>query len=259
MGKDFLFNLSNYFMTHLRENLTAAGKPLAACCLSLLMFGTACSPNEPEIAEIENIKVSLRSNLELTTAGSVIKKPDILPVNAGEAETPLGTRRLTGGKYQDISQYELLPKVLRDEKRKELKIPLGDDSAPVLVGEKQLVLGGRGFDVQGFASQSAMPLLNTHLGRRPLKEEPPAFSGEQEKLAPLKEDVRTGKVLIFHSRPTGYFSSAPPPPENEADVEPARTSALHAEPPPLLETGKVSIDLLRGNETLNKDEYDRIR
>lgn len=256
-GKEFLFNLSNYFMTHLREAFDRTGKPLAACCLSLLMFGTACSPNEPETAEIENIKVSLRSNLDLTTAGPVIEKPDILPANAGEAEAPLGTRRLTGGKYQDISRYELLPKVLRDEKRKKLKIPLADDSASVLVGEKQLVLGGRGFDIQGFASHSELP-LEMNFGRRPLKEEPPAFSGEQEKLEPLKEDIRTGKVLIFHSRPTGYFSSAAAL-ENEADVEPARTSALRAETLPLLEPGKVSIDLLRGNETLNKDEYDRIR
>ena len=134
-------------MIHFREIFAAAGKPLAVCCLSLLLFGAACSPNEPEIAEIENIKVSLWSNLELTTPGPVIEKEVSLPANAGQAEAPLGARSLTGRKYQDMSRYELLPMVPSDEKIKELKIPLADDSGPVTVGEKQLVLGGRGFDV----------------------------------------------------------------------------------------------------------------
>ena len=136
----------------------------------------------------------------------------------------------------------------------------------VSVVDRPLTLAGRGFDIGGFPSPSGTGVEVDYL--RHLKKPVP----KMERVAPDPLDLqlkqaKSSKYLIFH--PLRPALSQLPKPLRQTGQAPA-TKAQNLDPIPetriflkesrksdlILRPGRESLDLLIGNETLNRRQYD---
>lgn len=156
------------------------------------------------------------------------------------------------------------------EKKGELRISKKGAHGTVMKRDKGLVFGGRGFEVNGFASKSKLPLgeaFTRHMQREPAR----MIITVKENLDLTQKEIKPAKPLIFHSRPAGFFKTAKRL-EIETDRKPARAPPFKPEFIPetklllsqggesilLLGPAKNSIDLLE-DEGLSFNRYHHLQ
>lgn len=219
--------------------------------------------------DISDVKTPfLSENKEdLKPEGTAIGKKEAGSISV----TPLpsdDTGYKTDKEYLSMKRYEQpVPATLPQETRKEL-----DDSGRFERREKNLVLGGKGFDIQGFNAQ-ARENLNVDTTSRLMAPVLPELPKKEPAHLDLEEGlIKDKRTLIFHDQGAGYFKSEkieikeekpkkPQPkvtapsgleiiPETKLRMSQGKDNQLTLSP------NERGIDLLMGNEELSRKIYD---
>ncbi len=225
----------------------------------------------------------------VTTAspGNALEKSIVSPVEKAENKPSLDKNSLGQGKqglvvervqkesvpseqetltYKDDPEYLAMNRFERFPP--ELKAPVVAQQSvrePTTVADKPLILAGRGFEIQGFQSHASQVIqadFLQHLNRSAPKVKPVRL----ERLDLQLTEAKTSKYLIFH--PLGPALSQlqkpvhwedPKPQNKPEDMERIPETKLlfkeNRKSQLILRPGNESLDLMIGNEKINRREY----
>ena len=245
----------------------------------------ACSQGAQEPLEIGTAQVELRSDLVIseaqrpTTALSDEKKRD----NLSRSLTPiLATQRISltaptsysqDRAYRSVKRYEFLPALSADPKpQKNLAKKDKPQADSWTLTGKPWVRKGKGFGVgsKRMASSNSVHLHQASYYSPTVASKP--FSNGSEHLEPMVEPFKSQKPLVFHHGATG-FAHEPRDNATLTDVSPAFETRLELLPIPetqvylsskpkthvTLAPAKNRLDLMYGNNNLNRDRFYKLR
>ena len=248
------------------------------------LVGFACSQEAQEPLEIGTAQVELRSDLALsegqhpTTASLDEKNPDSL----GQSSDPIqATRRISltaqtnysqNRAYRSVKRYEFLPALLMDPKTQKNFAQKGNVQADSsALADKHWVRAGKGFGVaaEEMASSKMVGLDHASYYFPTIASKP--YSKTSELLEPMVEPFKSQKPLIFHHGATGF---AHEPPDDAVLSDDSTTFETRLELSPIPETqvymsskpkthvmlapAKNRLDLMNGNENLNRARFNKL-
>ena len=245
---------------------------------------SACSQEAREPVEIGAAQVELRSELVLpepmsaSTGLATEENSD----QHGQATNPIpATQRIVLSELKNDSQdhtfntikrYEFLPALLTDSKARNSSTQESNThSNSWTLADKQWVRSGKGF---GIAAEGMTPRGPVRLDDTPYYFPTVAlkpYSKVSEHLKPMAGPFKSGKPLVFHSGATGFAHELP----EEAKLSThSRDYETHLELSPISETqvyfssqpttqvtlvpAKNRLDLMNGNENLNRHHFDKL-
>jgi hypothetical protein len=248
------------------------------------LAGCACSQEAREPVEVGTAQVELRSDLVLPEApgSSTALLADENPDHPGQSANSLPTAQrsaLSGLEdysqnraYRDIQRYEFLPALLKEPETQ--KSPDQESNAHANswpLAEKHWVRAGKGF---GVAAEGMVPSGTIHPNDAsyyfPTVALKP-YSKASEHLEPMAVPFKSRKPLVFHSGATG-FAHEPPADVTPSGHSPSFETRLELSPIPetqvylsakpkthvTLAPAKNRLDLMNGNETLNRDRFNKL-
>lgn len=165
------------------------------------------------------------------------------------------------------------PPLLESEDRKRRRASESEIPETVHIRDKDLILGGAGFEIKGFEEVSKGKLNTGFIAHLRPTRIPAALERKPDRLDLREENIKSKKNLIFHPALATSFRKEPlipktppawkPAREEERSVAldeiPATKVLLTEEPERLLKLrpDKESLDLLIGNEKLNRWRYEK--
>ena len=248
------------------------------------LAGFACSQEAREPVEVGTAQVELRSHLVLpetpgaSTTLSAEENPDHPSLSKNLILT---TQRIALSGLENYSQdrtygavkrYEFLPAVLKDSKtRKDSTQKESAHANSWTLADKHWVRAGKGF---GVAAEGMAPSGTVHLDDTPYYFPTVAlkpYSKASEHLEPMAEPFKSGKPLVFHSGATGFAHELPAE-ATPSGHSPAFGTRLELSPIPetqvyfssqpktkvTLAPAKHRLDLMNGNENLNRHRFDKL-
>jgi hypothetical protein len=247
------------------------------------LAGSACS-QETEPVEVGIAQAELRSDLILPESpGSSTALPIEENSNHGGqfASPRVSTQRIALSELENYSQdrayravkrYEFLPALLKQPKTR--KNPAQEGSAHAsswTLADKHWVRAGKGFGVaaEGMASPGTVHPDDASYYFPAVTLKP--YSKASEHLAPMAGSFKSQKPLIFHRGATG-FAHEPPADATSSGHSPAFETRLVLSPIPetqvylsskpktqvTLAPSKNRLDLMNGNEKLNRDRFGKL-
>jgi hypothetical protein len=245
---------------------------------------SACSQEAGELVEVGVTQVELRSDLVLPEApsASATLLAEENPDHLGPSTDLLpATQRITLSGLENYSQdrvygtvkrYEFLPTLLADSKARESSGQ--KDNAPAnswTLADKQWVRAGKGF---GVGAEGMTPPGTVHLDDEqyffPTVALKP-YSKASEHLKPMAEPFKSGKPLVFHNRASGFAHELPaedmpsrhsPAFETRLELSPIPETRVYFSSQPktkvTLAPAKHRLDLMNGNENLNRHRFDKL-
>jgi hypothetical protein len=257
------------------------------CGLALFagLAGFACSQEAKEPVEVGTAQVELRSHLVLPEApgASTTLSAEENPDRPGQSTNLIpDTQRITLSGLENYSQdraygavkrYEFLPALLTDSKTRNGSAQKGNAHANSwTLADKHWVRAGKGFGVaaEGMASSGTVHLDDTPYYFPTVALKP--YSRAAEHLEPMAEPFKSGKPLVFHSRATGFAHELPaeegpyrhsPAFETKLELSPIPETQVYFSSQPktkvTLAPAKNRLDLMNGNENLNRHRFDKLR
>jgi hypothetical protein len=245
---------------------------------------SACSEEAREPVEVGTAQVELRSDLVLPegpsastalsaeeTTGQPSQSTSPIPAAQRIALSELGSYSQDRA-YSDVKRYELLPALLADSKSRN-RSAKGDNTHADswTLADKHWVRAGKGF---GVATEGMAPTGTVHLDDAsyyfPTVALKP-YSKASEHLEPMAGPFKSGKPLVFHSKATGFAHELPAeathtghPPDSETRLElsPIPETQVYFSSQPktkvTLAPAKHRLDLMNGNENLNRHRFDTL-
>ncbi len=147
-------------------------------------------------------------------------------------------------------------------------VPAQSDIREALTGaDKPLVLAGKGFDIQGFQSLTKEPMHVDFLQRLHRRDQGNVEEKPREQLDLALHQVKSSKSLIFHPTQPALSKLPPLPSEMNRETEIEKFEDMDEIPETHLHTqenkenllilrpGSSSLNLLTGNEKLNKKQF----
>jgi hypothetical protein len=245
------------------------------------LTGFACSQEAREPVEVGAAQVELRSDLALpetpgsSTALSAEKNPDVF----GESTNPMPATRhivLPGSEkssqdpaYRAVKRYEFLPALLTNSQSSAQG--KNAHASSWTLADKHRIRGGKGFGVaaEGMVSPGTVHSDDTSYYFPTVALKP--YSKASEHLEPMAGLFKSRKPLVFHNGATGFAHELP------AEATPSRHSSAvetRLELSPIPETqvyfssqpktkvtlapAKNRLDLMNGNENLNRHRYQKL-
>ena len=245
---------------------------------------SACSQEAREPVEIGAAQVELRSELVLPepTSASTGLVTEESPGQPGQSTNSIpATQRIVLSElkndsqdraYGTVKRYEFLPALLTDSKAQDSSAQ-GDSSHtnPWTLADKQWVRSGKGF---GVAAEGMTPKGTVRLDDTPYYFPTVAFkpySKASEHLEPMAEPFKSGKPMIFHSGATGFAHELPVEPkpsthwrdyETHLELSPIPETQVYFSSQPTtqvtLAPAKNRLDMMNGNENLNRHRFDKL-
>lgn len=222
-------------------------------------------PIAPSVKEQVSKPLPEKNKLEQAEQDSVIEhvKKELVQSDSPRTFLQSEKKELTYKKDQDYLAMNRFERPLLEAKTPVIAPPHVRESTDVM--DKPLVLAGKGFDIQGFQSHASRVIqadFLQHLNRPAPKMKPV----RQERLDLQLIEAKTSKYLIFH--PLGPTLSQFQKPIHWGDPESRKkpqdlesipeTKLLFTESEKsdlILRPRRESLDLLIGNENLNRKEY----
>jgi hypothetical protein len=256
------------------------------CGLALFagLAGFACSQEAKEPVEVGTAQVELRSHLVLPEApgASTTLSAEENPNHPGQSTNLItATQRIAlaglednsqGRAYGAVKRYEFLPALLTDSKARNSSA--GKDNAHAnswTLADKHWVRAGKGF---GVAEERLAPSGTVHIDDTPYYFPTVAlkpYSKASQHLEPMAEPFKSGKPLVFHSRATGFAHELPseathsrhsPAFETRLELSPIPETRVYFSSRPntkvTLSPSKNRLDLMNGNENLNRHRFDNL-
>ena len=245
--------------------------------------GSACS-QKAEPVEVGTAQVELRSDLILPESpGSSTALPVEESSNhGGQLTNPrVSTQRIALSELENYSQdrayravkrYEFLPALLRQSKTRKNSDREGNAHASSwTLADKHWVRAGKGFGVaaEGMVSPGTVHPddASYYFPTVALK----SYSKASEHLEPMAGPFKSRKPLIFHRGATG-FAHEPPADATSSGHSPVIETRLVLSPIPetqvylssrprtqvILASSKSRLDLMNGNENLNRDRFGKL-
>jgi len=245
---------------------------------------SACSQEAREPVEVGTAQVELRSDLVLPegpsastalsteeTMGQPSQSTSPIPASQRIALSELGSYSQDRA-YSDVKRYELLPVLLSDSKTLSRSAKGGSTHADLwTLADKHWVRAGKGF---GVASEGMAPTGTVRIDDAPyyfptitLK----PYSDASEHLEPMSGPFKSGKPLVFHSNANGFAHELPAETthskhslDSEARLELSpipETQVFFSSQPKTkvtLAPAKHRLDLMNGNENLNRHRFDTL-
>jgi len=252
-------------------------------CLFLnFSFGLSEAQEEEKMVKIPDsppqITITLRSdftfdqNLEPDPQKHSVEKNQFSGKNkksiVGQKKPPSSTFKVDKN-YQSIERFEMVsPKEIEISFNQNTKLSKKTIRGTVQLKDKSLILAGRGFNIQNFDASSDLPIgldYTSHL--RGQVQHIPTI-GTKEHLDPAEEYSKHTKDLIY-GETRAAFDKMPQFKVKRDDVEPEVKMPVSVEKssnsvlvfPPgkesiaIISRDKEPLDLLLGNETLNKKRF----
>ena len=248
------------------------------------LAGFACSQEAREPVEVGAAQVELRSDLALpetpgsSTALSAEKNPDV----SSESTNPLpATRHIVLPRsekssqdpaYRSVKRYEFLPAMLTDSKaRKRSAQGKNAHASSWALADKHRIRGGKGFGVaaEGMISPGTVHSDDTSYYFPTVALKP--YSKASEHLQPMAGPFKSQKTLVFHNRATGFAHELPaeatpsrhsPAFETRLELSPVPETQIYFSSQPktkvTLAPAKNRLDLMNGNENLNRHRYQKL-
>jgi hypothetical protein len=244
-----------------------------------LLFACTQEPREP--VEVGAAQVELRSDLDLSEAprSSSALSPEENPDHLGPPASPMPTIQripLTGSMsdsqdhaYEAVSRYEF---PLRNPKA--LKVSTQESNTHTNswpLASKHWVRTGKGF---GVAAEGTAPPGIVHINDAeyyfPTVALKP-YSEATEHLEPVADPFKSSKPLVFHSGATGFAHEPPTEAtpsrhsssfETRLELSPIPETQVYFSSQPktkvTLAPAKNRLDLMNGNENLNRDRFGKL-
>jgi hypothetical protein len=243
---------------------------------------SACSQEAREPVEVGTAQVELRSHLVLpegpsASTGLVAEENTDHP---GQSTNPTPTSQriaLSGLEnysqdraYGAVRRYEFLPTLLTDSKTRK-NISQKDNADSWTLADKHWVRAGKGF---GVAAEGVTPTGRVHLDDAKYyfpAVAPKPYAKASEHLEPMAGPFKSGKPLVFHSKATGFAHELPaegtpsrhfPEFETRLELSPIPETQVYFSSQPktkvTLAPAKNRLDLMNGNENLNRHRYDKL-
>ncbi len=253
----------------------------------ILLAGTisfACSQEAHEPVEVGAAQVELRSDLVLPEgpSASTTLLAEENPDHPGQSTNPIPVAQriaLLGlendsqdGAHGDIKRYEFLPALLTDSKNQGSSVQEGNtDADSWTLADKQWVRAGKGF---GVAAEGVTPTGTVHLDDAkyyfPTVALKP-YVNASEHLEPMTGHFKSGKPLVFHRGATGFAHDLPaeatptrrsPAFETRLELSPIPETQVYFSSQPktkvTLAPAKNRLDIMNGNENLNRHRFDKL-
>ena len=237
----------------------------------------ACSQGAQEPVKVGTAQVELRSDLVLPEApgASTTLLAEENPDHPGRSANFISaTRRIVLSRlendskdrtYRAVKRYEYLPDLLAESKSRKSSAQNTHTSPSALAG-KHWVRGGKGFGVaaEGMASSGTVHSDDASYYSPTVALKP--YSKASEHLEPIAEPFKSRKPHIFHSRATGFTHELPAEaapsghsPAFETRLSPIPETRVYMSSKPrtkvTLAPAKNHLDLMKGNENLNRHRY----
>jgi len=243
---------------------------------------SSCSLGGKDEPKVKPVQIDMRTERGFAPpAGKVIvpqknfqksfqgaSQPSILT-----AEGILGTQSRAYKKdsaYRALNRYELPPPLRNHRANQVLRLREADLNA-VLSNDKPLVLAGRGFEILTFDAHAAPRIRVEGFGFLAPETIRTGLQNREDHLDPLDEYLKSRRPMIFHSGATGFSGSPPSLPHLRPvprKVSPAFIPQAVPETHLLmrrnesarlrLEQADHALDILAGNEKLNRRSYGKI-
>lgn len=252
--------------------------------LMLLAGMAACSQESREPVEVGVAQVELRSDLALpeTPGTSTALLGEEHPDHPGPSTNPVPTSQRNAlseleaysrdRAYRDIQRYELLPDSLKDSKARK-HFDQGDNghANSWTLADKYWVRAGKGFGVatEGMTSVRTVRPDDASYYLPAVVSKP--YSKPPEHLVPIAQPFKNRKPLVFHSGATGFAhepsveavpSGHSPVSEARLDLSPIPETQVYLSAKPntqvTLAPAKNRLDLMNGNENLNRDRFNKL-
>lgn len=249
------------------------------------LAGFACSQQVREPVEVGTVQAELQSDLILPEQSG---SPSTLPVETksnrpGQSTNPkLSPQRIVlsslendsqDRSYRAVERYEFLPALLKQPKTRKKSVQENNaDLSSWTLADKRWVRAGKGFGVAagGMASSRTVHFddASYYFPANVAK----SYSEASEHLEPTIEPFKSLKPLVFHHRATGFAGETP----NDAApsvqlrafevpraLSPIPETRVYLSSKPrtrvTLTPSKNRLDLIRGNENLNRDRFYKFR
>ena len=248
------------------------------------LAGFSCSQEAREPVPVGTAQVELRSDLVLpeTPGSSTALLTEENPDHPGQSTSPIpATQRIAlaglenysqDHAYESVNRYEFLPAVLKDSKTQNSSAQ-GDNTHvnSWTLADKHWVRAGKGFGVaaEGMVSPGTVHLDDTPYYFPTVALKP--YSKTSEHLKPMAEPFKSGKPLVFHSGATGFAHELPaeathtghsPNFETRLELSPIPETQVYFSSQPktkvTLAPAKHRLDLMNGNENLNRHRFDKL-
>jgi hypothetical protein len=245
------------------------------------LAGFACSQEAREPVEVGAAQVELRSDLALpetpgsSTALSAERNLDV----SSESTNPMPATRhivLPGSvkssqdpAYRAVKRYAFLPALLTDSKSSAQG--KNAHASSWTFADKHRIRGGKGFGVaaEGMVSPGTVHPDDASYYFPTVALNP--YSKASEHLEPMAGLFKSRKPLVFHNRATGFAHQLPaeatPPGHSSAfetrlELSPIPETQVYFSSQPktkvTLAPAKNRLDLMNGNENLNRHRYQKL-
>ena len=241
---------------------------------------SACSQETKESVEIGAAQVELRSDLVLQdvhrpqTSSTDQEDRDefdltLLPIDAGQPiPLPKPGTGPQNREYRAVQRYEFLPVLL--DKPGTQPYSGKDSAASSAVSRlpvKHRVGAGKGFGVGAESMAQTLYLDDAHYYFPTVTVKP--YAQPSEHLAPTGKPFKSQKPLIFHNGSTGWGTEPPgvlaesaPALETTRVLSPIPETHIYFSSRPKTEVklvpGKNPLDLINGNENLNRHRFGKL-
>jgi hypothetical protein len=216
-----------------------------------------------EVSQKDTNEFDESGNKLIAKAYAKLKRSPMLRVQSGKQPA-----FKTDTKYQALQRYEYIDPgsyaIMIDKSLQKPAI-----RKMITVQDKPLVFAGRGYNISAFEKDNK-PAIDVDYATH-LVAIPPVATGShlRERLDPIGEYSRDTKHLVYNSTRSAFGKFSPPPVENKPELSRKADSATPAERNPdsvllfprgekillMLRQTEKQFDLLAGNESLNKKQF----